>query len=68
MKILTAAILIVLSAAALAYGHSWQKMSETRVLNAYGSEVVQCVWQCRRTYDHNPHQTITQGFGFCPMP
>jgi len=61
------AILLLVSAAALAYGHTWVKMSEAHVSDQFGNSAVQCVWVCR-AYNHGNHTTVTQGYASCPYP
>jgi len=68
-KYITILMLLALSSVAIAYGHTWMKMSETIVTNNYGNQVKQCVWQCG-SYGHNNHTTVTQGIStaICPIP
>ena len=68
-KLITIIMLLALSSVAIAYGHSWFKMSETIVTNSYGVQVKQCMWQCGQ-YGHNNHTTVTQGVSahICPIP
>ena len=70
-KLIFAALLLVMSATAFAdqsrHYHSWRKVSEVKGKNAYGSDILVCTWDCTSDYK-NPHQTQTQGSGFCSRP
>jgi len=69
MRKLLIVLLLGCSAAAVAYGHQWFKLSEHIVTNSYGAQVLQCTWQCQ-AYNHNNHTTVTQGSSayVCPIP